>query len=283
MQRVMLSVAVPAGLLVVLSVGIGIGTVSMERQLSAYFAQEDALASEAGEMLAQGLQMGQALRNIVLDPANKRAYENLDSAAKAYEDAAQGASAAAKPEQQLKLKAMAVLRARLADVQKQVKDLAQQDAAAAAQMLNKQETPAWRELRAELVELKKVSTASKESAAAEAAAAMDKARLIVILLAVISVAASIFSIVQLRRCITRELGGDPAAAREVLERVASGDLLVEVPVPPGDTHSMMAALQRTRDALRALVSDVNAAAQSIALASSEIAVGNQDLSNRTES
>ncbi|MBA4344552.1 MAG: chemotaxis protein [Methylibium sp.] len=282
MQRVMLSVGLPASLLVALSVGVGIGTVAMERQLKQYFGHEDALASEVGEMLAQGLQMGQALRNIVLDPANKRAYENLDGAAKAYEEAAKGASAAAKPEQQAKLKTMTELRNRLADVQKQVKDLAQQDAAAAGQMLNKQETPAWRELRAELIELKKASTANKEAAAAAAASAMSTARLTIIVLAVLSVAVSVFSLLQLRQCVRRELGGDPAVARKVLESVASGDLLVDVPVPAGDTHSMMAALQRTRDSLRSLVADVNAAAQSIASASSEIAVGNQDLSNRTE-
>jgi hypothetical protein len=39
-----------------------------------------ALNQNYREMYAQGLQMGQALRNIVLDPENKQAYGNLTTA-----------------------------------------------------------------------------------------------------------------------------------------------------------------------------------------------------------
>ncbi len=282
MQRVMLSLAVPAGLVLVLGAAVSVGTYSVERQLGDYFRHEDALSAEVNEMYAQGLQMGQALRNIVLDPANKKAYENLDGAAKAYDKAAGAAEAAASPEQLGKLRAMAALRSRLAEMQQQVLAQVQQDAAAAAALLNKQETPAWRELRAELLELKKITGADKEGARKEAAAAMSSARWTVLSLALLSLAVCIGFLVSLRRCVQRELGGDPAVARQVLERVAGGDLLAEVPVAPGDSSSMMAALQRTRDSLRALVTDVNQSAQSIALASSEIAAGNQDLSSRTE-
>lgn len=282
MQRVMLSLAVPAGLVLVLGTAVSVGTYSMERQLGAYFAHEDALAAEVNEMYAQGLQMGQALRNAVLDPANKRAYENLDNAAKAYDKADKLAQQAAKPEQLTKLTSMATMRARLGEVQQQVLAQVQQDPAAAAALLNKQETPAWRELRAELLELKKITGADKEAARDEAAGAMGKARWTVLTLVLLSLMVCVGFLLSLRRCVQRELGGDPATAREVLERVAAGDLLTEVPVAAGDSSSMMSALKRTRDSLRVLVADVNQSAQSIALASSEIAAGNQDLSSRTE-
>jgi len=282
MQRVMVSQAVPAGLLLVLGTVVVVGTVRMESRLGQYFGHEDALAAEASEMYAQGLQMGQALRNIVLDPANKKAYENLDGASKAYEKASKAAMTAAKPEQQVKLRAMDGMRSKLAQVQDEVVKLVAQDAAAASVLLNKQETPAWRELRAELLELKKASAADKEAARGTASAAMSSARIWMLSLVLLSVAVCLAFVLSLRRVMRRELGGDPAMARDVLERVAAGDLLVEVAVEPGDSHSLMSALMRTRDALRALVIDVNEAASSIALASSEIAIGNQDLSTRTE-
>ena len=282
MQRVMLSLAAPAGMVLVLGGAVSLGTHTLERQLGDYFAHEDALAAGVNEMYAQGLQMGQALRNVVLDPANKKAYENLDNAAKAYDKADKEAQAAARDAQLAKLRALAPLRARLAEVQQQVLALAQQEAAAAAALLNKQETPTWRELRAELLELKKVSGADKESARAAAEAGMGQARWTVLGLALVCLAGCLFFLLALRRCVQRELGGDPAVARQVLERVAAGDLLTEVPVRSGDGSSLMAALQRTRDALRALVAEVNQAAHSIALASGEIAAGNQDLSSRTE-
>ncbi|MDN3920234.1 methyl-accepting chemotaxis protein [Roseateles violae] len=281
-QRVMVAQAVPAALLLVLGAVVVTGTVRMETQLGQYFAQEDALAAEASEMYAQGLQMGQALRNIVLDPANKKAYENLDAASKAYEKASKAALAAAKPEQQAKLRAMDGMRTKLAQVQQEVVTLVAQDAAAASALLNKQETPAWRELRTELLDLKKLSAADKEAARGAAGAAMGAARSWMLGLVLLSAGICIAFVLNLRGVMRRELGGDPAVAREVLEKVAAGDLLVEVPVQAGDAQSMMSALQRTRDSLRNLVADVNEAAGSIALASGEIAAGNQDLSTRTE-
>src|SRR5579859_4531492 len=40
----------------------------------------------------------------------------------------------------------------------------------------------------------------------------------------------------------RQLGGDPALARDFAERIAAGDLSVKVQLSPGDTRSLMAAL-----------------------------------------
>jgi methyl-accepting chemotaxis protein len=282
MQRVMLSVAVPAGLLVLVGAGVSIGTGAMEQRFTSYFAHEDELAGDISEMYAQGLQMGQALRNIVLDPANKRGYENLENAAKAYDEAEKSARAAARPEVRVRLEAIAATRAKLAEAQAKVKELAPRDMNEAVSLLNKQETPTWRELRGELIQLKKSSGEAKDAAAADAAAAMRSARWTVIAVAALSVIASLLSVLQLRRCIRRELGGEPAVARQVLEQVAGGDLVVEVPVAAGDENSMMAALRRTRDSLRRLVGDVDTAAHAIEQACGEIAAGNQDLSNRTE-
>ena len=47
------------------------------------------------DMYAQGLQMGQALRNVILDPANKIAYDNLENAGKGFEKAYEQATTAA--------------------------------------------------------------------------------------------------------------------------------------------------------------------------------------------
>ncbi|MBV5332698.1 methyl-accepting chemotaxis protein, partial [bacterium] len=38
-------------------------------------------------MYAQGLQTGQAIRNIILDPVNNKAYQNLEAAEKAFSEA----------------------------------------------------------------------------------------------------------------------------------------------------------------------------------------------------
>jgi hypothetical protein len=76
--RMILFCVLPASLFVLaLAVSLWSQTTS-KASLDHYLANEARRAELLTELLAQGLQMGQALRNIVLDPQNRRAYENLD-------------------------------------------------------------------------------------------------------------------------------------------------------------------------------------------------------------
>jgi methyl-accepting chemotaxis protein len=84
------------------------------------------------------------------------------------------------------------------------------------------------------------------------------------------------------RSLLRELGGEPAYAKQVAARVAAGDLAVAVAVRRGDTDSVIAAMQRMSESLRAIVGEVSAGARGVADASSQLAQGNLDLSQRTE-
>jgi methyl-accepting chemotaxis protein len=88
--------------------------------------------------------------------------------------------------------------------------------------------------------------------------------------------------VLLSRAMLRELGGEPRAVAEQLRHVAEGDLSRAVPVKPGDTQSLMAGLAQMQGRLIDVVAQVRQGAESVATASDEIAVGNADLSQRTE-
>ena len=89
----------------------------------------------------------------MLDPNEGKAYENLDAANQAYDSAfsetlrvAQNSPLAAQ------VATLGALRAAQMQVQTQVRRLARSDIAAAQALLNAQETPAWRKLRAALLE-----------------------------------------------------------------------------------------------------------------------------------
>ena len=84
------------------------------------------------------------------------------------------------------------------------------------------------------------------------------------------------------RGIGRQLGGEPAEAAALVQRVAAGDLAVQIALRPGDEASLMASLKRMQDALVDVVSRVRDNAESVSSASTQIAQGNQDLSSRTE-
>jgi methyl-accepting chemotaxis protein len=84
------------------------------------------------------------------------------------------------------------------------------------------------------------------------------------------------------RSVERSIGGDPEDAVAVAQRIAAGDLGMDVPVRAGFDASLMAAMKRMRDALAGIVADVRTGTDLIATASREIASGNLDLSSRTE-
>ncbi|MDO8958792.1 MAG: PAS domain-containing methyl-accepting chemotaxis protein [Rhodocyclaceae bacterium] len=120
-----------------------------ESQYRDYIENDAGRRSDFYSVYAQGLQMGQALRNIILNPENKRAYENYDNAAaafdKALDEAQQRDAKALKSGLPEKIRA---LRAELKTMHEHIFSLVkagQPDAA--KESLNKQETPKWREMR----------------------------------------------------------------------------------------------------------------------------------------
>ena len=86
----------------------------------------------------------------------------------------------------------------------------------------------------------------------------------------------------IRRFVSRPLGGEPAAATAVANRIAAGDLAQAVAVKEGDTTSLMAAMAKMQQNLAGIIGQIHDTAGSIRTASAEIATGNADLSQRTE-
>ena len=86
----------------------------------------------------------------------------------------------------------------------------------------------------------------------------------------------------IRRFVSRPLGGEPAAATAVANRIAGGDLAHELSVVEVDTTSILAAMARMQHNLAGIIGQINEAAGTITIASREIAAGNADLSQRTE-
>ena len=281
--RLLLCVLVPS--LVFASAGL-LGTVGMGVSLSrldAYFDREKVLADDMQEMYSQGLQMGQALRNIILDPANRQAYDNLEAARKGFAAAHKSAAAtAADPALSSTLERIHDLQERQSALQAEIVALAKVDSAAARTKLNADETPLWRQIRSQLLEQIKVRRVQAEATRESALALGERVRLAAGVLMALAAAAAVGFFIAARRCLHRELGCDLAEARQVLDAVSAGDLTRPVVVPTGAEKSLLAALAGTQSALTHLVDSVRGNAESVASASSQISQGNNDLSGRTE-
>ncbi|WP_200813009.1 methyl-accepting chemotaxis protein [Thauera chlorobenzoica] len=79
------------------------------------------------------------------------------------------------------------------------------------------------------------------------------------------------------RSLVRQLGGEPAYAAEVAQRVAGGDLTVEVQLRKGDQSSLLHAMQCMVGSLSQTVGKVRAAADSLSAASEEVSATSQSL------
>ena len=84
------------------------------------------------------------------------------------------------------------------------------------------------------------------------------------------------------RQVYRQLGGEPGDTLDVVRRIASGDLSVEVTLRAGDRTSLLAAMSQMRGSLVSTVGDIRQSTEMIATAAGQIAAGNSDLSERTE-
>lgn len=124
----------------------------------------------------------------------------------------------------------------------------------------------------------------QQAAAAGAQAKKQQTRAIVVGFGalLLTVLAGIAGAVLFSRAMTRKLGGEPDDAREAARQIAQGKLGIDLHVRPGDTDSLMAAMNAMTVSLARIVGQVRNSSDSIASGSAQIASGNADLSQRTE-
>ena len=84
------------------------------------------------------------------------------------------------------------------------------------------------------------------------------------------------------RKVVHDLGGDPPELKRITNAIAQGQLAESAQLRPGDSGSVLAALESMRSQLAHIVDKVRVGAHHVSNASGEIASGNHDLSARTE-
>ena len=260
--------------LFVLAVCIALlGLRTSQAQFRDYIERDKARLAAFNEMYAQGLQSGQALRNIMLDPANRKAYDNLDKAIADYDAALKRARAHSAERSEIL--------ARLATFE----DLARQQHAArtavlaevsagrleaAQERLNKEETTAWRALKKELLD--GIAGLDREAEQTEKRLADESRRgqLEIVAVALFALAVMLLTSFVILRNLLHQLGGEPTEAVRIAQRMASGDLSDSIAVSADDATSVVAAFARMQNGLRTMVCAVQRIAHELACAASEL-------------
>ncbi|MDP2025162.1 methyl-accepting chemotaxis protein [Sulfuriferula sp.] len=270
------------------SVAISVALTGMQSTKSRFesFLEHDlALAQAATNQYAQGLQLGQALRNIVIDPANKTAFKNLETAGNEFKETNQKALALAKndPADLKVLEEVAALREQQIPIQAKIVSLAATNQAAAIEVVSKEETPVWRSIRVRLQDYIKAKSAAVENTKAEMAAFSQRMLVTALVLMLVAMVVGAGIVFWLIRHIMQQLGGEPVYAAEVARAISAGDFSREITVARGDSSSLLFTMNAMRENLTVTIGDIRQSTETIAVASRQIASGNADLSSRTES
>ncbi len=136
-----------------------------------------------------------------------------------------------------------------------------------------------------LADLVEVTRKQQERQAADTvatvAASQLRAQALMVGMLVASLAAAAALAWFASRWLLSQLGGEPADAAKVANRIASGDLRQAIALRRGDDRSLMCLLARMRDQLAGVLEGIQVSAAEIVAASASIAAGNHDLSSRT--
>ncbi len=217
------------------ALGVAVSGLNDARQrLADYLARDQVLLEAFSEMYAQGLQSGQAVRNIILDPANPKAYDNLAKARKDFSTALEQAVALSSDNADLAaaLKDITRLAGQRDQQLGEISALAGKDVQAAQTQLNKQETPIWRKLKDILLEQKKQLAEVAHGSAEQTLTRVSEMRTWSLGLSVLAPIFGAGMMLLTLRGLYRRLGGEPSYAVELAHHSAVGMDAVEGALRP---------------------------------------------------
>jgi methyl-accepting chemotaxis protein len=258
--------------LVLFAVALTVALFALQASQSRFheFVERDAARLAVfNEMYAQGLQSGQSLRNILLNPANNNARGFLDEAAGSFSSALQ------------KAKGLSVSHPALAPLLSRIEEQAQKNRSIQTAILAdidagnleiaksrilKEEIPIWRPLRKDLLDGIALLASEAEQAEKQLAADSSSKQRQILVVALVAVLSMLALSLIIARNLLKQLGDEPAYVVQLAERIANGDLSETISVPVGDQGSLIAAFARMQVGLSAMIGDTRQSANAIAVA-----------------
>ena len=140
----------------------------------------------------------------------------------------------------------------------------------------------YEEHRKAIDEVVRLAVAGSERDEAKGARQIDTALLVMLGVLVCSLGAGLAIAWYILRGLVRRLGGEPDYAADICRQVAAGRLDVAVEVQGDQQDSLLASIRAMQQTLAGTVSGIQNAADTLALGTSEISAGNEDLAVRTE-
>lgn len=211
-------------------------------QFNVFMEREMVLGQEINTMYAQGLQMGQAVRNVILNPSDQTARKNFTTSEGGFAKALSSARELSKadPEITRTLDELAELRKRQAVIHQQILADASLSLEQAVVLVKQKETPVWREIREKLLGLVKSQAEHSAVRKAEMSRFTQTQTMLSLMLGVASLLVGALVAVLLTRAIVRSLN----EVADVAHHLADGDLTVRIKSGSRDeVGQVMAAME----------------------------------------
>ncbi|MDD5296827.1 MAG: methyl-accepting chemotaxis protein [Rhodocyclaceae bacterium] len=244
----------------------------IEQKFRAYMDRDVEQMQAFNGMYANGLQMGQALRNVLLDPDNPKAYDNLKSASRQFSEELEHARKVSSKEEQALLDGLADKRARQARLHDELlQAVTAKHLAEANSRLVKEETPLWREIRQQLLDEIRIikERSDKMKTSVGDTVARDKQHSMVI-----GALAVVFSALLFLTLISR-IAGQLRHARDTVRTIASGDLTKPFQTGSHDeVGEILTQVAVLRNRLHEAISTIHQSARALDRASTGLADAN---------
>jgi len=269
--------------MLLLTIGVAILNMEKMKESADTMSQRNfPLTVLANTLSRNTLDSGRLMRNLLLQDTVEARAKTLDDIKRVRAENADILADLGRrvqsDEGKRKLNAIVESRQRLQDKYAEFFRLLDTDRAQARDFLLNVFAPNNNELVAAANALNEHQAQRMVSSGEEATAAYMDARNLMIVIGTVAVLISILLGYLITRSLIRQLGGEPAYAAEVVQRVARGDLSVEVTTREGDTTSMLAAVRTMTTTLAQIISDVRSSADGLASASEEVSATAQSMS-----
>jgi len=274
----MASAIVATFILFIMAIGAALfGLQNTGDRFRMFLERDQVIVSSLDALYAQGLQLGQATRNIILDPSNAQGFKNRNAAYENYNKALDSLEQAVRDDQEMRDFATEIRETgqKREQIQQQVVELALTDTQAAIALLNTQETPLWRSIRNSVLKLSQQKQTEIQQSKQDVLNFVSLVSLISLITAAAALAIGALLMYLLTRSVTRPI----QEAVQVANRLAEGDLTVTIETHSNDeTGQMLAAMQNMVRNLTRIIGEIRGATDNLSSASEQVSATAQSLS-----
>lgn len=152
----------------------------------------------------------------------------------------------------------------------------------AARLIVSQTVPALESVLAGMDALRVFQGTLMQQAGADSRATYAASRNLLIIVLVLGSVITLALARWITLSVTRPLGGEPDAVKDIADRIAAGNLGTDITVRPGDTDSVTAAMKSMQDSLRSMAIQLSRNADALSDAARELALNASQITHSTE-